>query len=342
MNPKDHQAALRDALLIRAGALSPNSHSCHPLASGFAKCEENLLRALAESYCPPAGAGRSTPSAVLASGLTNSDFKSSLAAVFKVVTGRTFEVHAGHLKIAKTIELPNFKVHEVSSIDVDFALEEIGEGGEITALSTTEESVGLPAQIRSFGRTVLLSRELFVNDNINLMAELFRQAGAAAARLEAAMVYSLIESNPTLGDGGPMFHGDHGNVQASALDESSLGAAMGKLRLMKTPSGDPANLAAAVLVVAPDLELAAQKMVHQCNLAMAVVGGAWLPLGRWYLAADPELSPCVGLLHLPGSENGVLVGPSRKKFQQDGVPLFVRLDSGVTALGRVGIVRGGA
>lgn len=342
MNPRDHQAALRDAILIRAGVLGPNSHSCHPLAAGFAERDENILRALAESYCPPVAAGRSAPGAVLASGLATSDFKNALASVFKVVVARAFEGHAGHLKIAKAIELPNFKVHEFPSIDIDFDLEEIGELGEITAASALGESFGLRAQIRSFGRSALVSRELFINDDINLMAGLFRQAGAAAARIEAAMVYSLIESNPTLGDGEPMFHGDHGNVQGFALDESSLGAAMGKLRLMKTPSGEPANLAAAVLVVAPDLELVAQKLVHQCNLALAIVVSAWLPPGRWYLAADPDLSPCVGLLHLRGSESGMLVGPSRKKFQQDGVPLAVRLDTGVTALGRIGIVRGGA
>ena len=342
MNLKDHQAALRDAILIRAGVLSPSAHSCHPLAPGFAGRDENILRALAESYCPPSGAGHSAPGAVLSSGLSSADFRNSLAITFKAVTIRAFEGHAGHLKIAKIIETPNFKTYEFPTVDVDVDLAEIAEVGEMPAVSAISESASLPAQIRSYGRNILLSRQLFINDDIGLMTGMFRQAGAAAARLEARMLYGLLESNPILGDGGPMFHGDHGNVQASALDESSLGAAMSQLRQTKTPSGEPANLTAAVLIVASDLELAAQKLAHQCNLAIAIVGSAWLPPGRWYLAADPELSPCLGLLHLRGSENGVLVGPSRKKFAQDGVPLAIRLDTGVAALGRIGIVRGGA
>ncbi|MHB1427754.1 MAG: phage major capsid protein [Rhodocyclaceae bacterium] len=341
MNPKDHQAALRDAILIRAGDLCPNSHSCHPLAASFAERDENILRGLAESCCPPA-AGRSSPGAALASGLTSSDFKVALASAFNVVTVRAFEAHAGHLKITTPVDVANFRQHEFTSVDIDFSLTEVNELSELTAVSSINEAAGLPAQVKSYGRNLLLSRQLIINDNVGLAAGLFRQIGAAAARHEAAMVYSLIESNPTLADDMPMFHGDHGNVQASALDESSLGAAMGKLRLMQTPLMEPVNLAAAVLVVAPDLELGAIKLAHQCNLNLAIVCSVWLPPGRWYLGASPELSPYVGILRLRGSESGVRVGPSRKKFERDGVPLGVRLDTGVVALGRIGIVKGGA
>jgi hypothetical protein len=50
----------------------------------------------------------------------------------------------------------------------------------------------------------------------------------------------------------------------------------------------------------------------------------------------------VATLHLKGSNGGVTIGPRANNTMRDGVPLGLHFDFGVVAVGRVGIVRGGA
>lgn len=343
---KDRQEGLIDAILVRAGARKLNSPGLHPQASRILDDGENLLKGLALSYGLQGGVkgglGMTHPSSVLAMGLSSSDFRSALSKALKIVTNNRLTEHAGHRQICRTIELQDFKSREFPNVDTDLSLVEADNFELYPFDIAVSSSNGLSARIRTFGRNVRISRMTIINDDVALVSGVFANAGASASRLEADLVYSLIESNPTLGDSMPMFHADHGNIEASALDETSLGSAMGKLRNMQTPAGALANLPAAFLVVAPGLELAAKKLVHQCDLAISVIASAWLPAGRWYLTADPALAPCVGLLHLRNTGGNVLVGPRQEDIADDGVGIGIRHDCGVVALGRVGIVKGGA
>ncbi len=338
---KDRQEALTDAILVRAGVRKLNAPGLHPEAAGIIHRNENLLKGLALSFGLRDGRGLSAPGAVLGAGLSSSDFKTVLSNTLKVPAIHALTAHAGHRQFCKTIEVQDFKSHEFPSVDTDFSLIETDTLHEFPYDISTVASAGLSAVVRTFGRNVRISRQTIINDDVALITGIFSNAGASASRREAGLVYELIEQNPTLGDGMSMFHADHGNIEVSALDETSLGSAIAKLRLMQTPAGADANLPAAFLVVAPGLELVARKLVHQCNLDLVIVASAWLPAGRWYLTADPELSPCVGILHLRGSNGGLLIGPRQEDIADDGVPIGIRFDTGVVALGRVGIIKGG-
>ena len=300
MNHLDQRAALSDAILIRAGAAKINASWLHPGASALAADRGGILKSLAMSYGQTAqGIIGSSPGAILAAGLSSSDFKNALASSMQKVTVRRMALNASHRKICKEIDVQNFKPNEFPLVDADFDFEEVPDGAEYGSALEFFAGPGVTASVRSFGKNVLISRNVIVNDDIALLARMFGAAGATAARHEAKLVYTLLDGNPTLGDGELMFHVDFGNIEAAALSAASLGAAIGRLRSMKTPAGHVSDLAPAVLAVSAELEFAARDLVHGAGLAeIEVVGTAWLPAGRWYLTADPEQAPVIGLLHL--------------------------------------------
>lgn len=342
MDNRDRKDALIDALKLRAGIISKASLATHPSADRFS--EENVLTALAET-CAALALKRPfpTPGAAFGAGIGTGDFKGILSDLARAATIQRLTAHARHRPLCSINDLLDFKPTSFPSADFDLTLNEPGElgdfGEEVSIISSTGS--GLTANIRSFGKNIAISRQTIRNDDVGLIVGLFSNVGAAAARHEAAMVYALIEGNPTLGDGESMFHTDHGNIEAAALDAASLGSAMGRLRNMLTPAGALADLDTAYLVVASGLELAALTLVNWAGAAIKVVASPWLASGRWYLMADPAQSPVIGLLHLKGSRGGVIVGPRKSDIVREGIDLGVRFDVGVVAKGRVGIVRGG-
>lgn len=339
MDNRDRKDALIDALKLRAGVISRASMATHPAADRFS--EEPVLPALAET-CAALALKRTfpTPGAAFGAGLGTSDFQAILSDVMKVATIQRLTAHAHHRPLCVAHELQDFKATSFPSADFDLSLSEAAEYGEFGEVNIAS-GAGLSAAVRTFGKNISISRQVIRNDDVGLIVGLFSNVGAAAARHEAAMVYALIEGNPTLADGELMFHVDHTNIEAAALDATSLGSAMARLRNMLTPAVELADLDAAYLVVAPALELAALKLVKDAGAQIKVVASPWLATGRWYLMAEPAQSPVVALLHLKGSRGGVIVGPRNADIAREGVDLAVRFDVGVVAKGRVGIVRGG-
>lgn len=343
-NLKDLKEATIDALLIRAGARKLSTPGVHPHAAALLERREPLLKNLAIAF------GRTTPrmmqgglpdAAAFGAGLSTSDFKNALAAIAKITAVRVLSGAVDHRKICRPLFVPNFRDTHFPSLDIDFDLEEIVEDGEVKGVVDIDEQDGLTARVGSFGKTLRLGRELIANDSVSMIGGAFAQVGGAVARLEARRVAGLLEANPTLGDEQPMFDGALGNIEASALDKASLGRAMGKLMNMATPTGGAANLSAACLYVAADIELAAREIVHQANLALVVVPSAFLASGRWYLLASPDLAPVVGMVRLEANPEGLLIAPARHAAAFDGVALGVRAEFAIVALGRVGAVRGG-
>ncbi|SMB28616.1 protein of unknown function [Sterolibacterium denitrificans] len=329
-----------DAIGVRAGVISPAA--AHPKAIELLDDRQNnkLLPMLA------AGCVARMPNASeRTSGFGTKDFGNTLANVFKSVTLRKRVGLLDHRLICDMRELPDFREHTFPNLDTDIHLDEKSEGGETSSDVSLSDQVGLKAGLASYTKRIFISRQVLVDDDVELIAGLAANVGAAAARREAEKVYALLEGNPVLDDGEYMFHAGMGNIVGSAFSENALGSAMAALRNQITPAGAIANLGTKNLVVASDLEFAARKLIHESGLGntVYVVVSPWLANGRWYLTADPNLSPAVGLMHLEGSGGNVFVGYiAHDKQRRDGVLLAVAFDFGTVALGRVGIVRGGA
>lgn len=342
MNPQDELDILTDAIKLRAGVIK-SPHAAHPLAGEAADSDRHLLKELA-AVCGRAKARPGTAdSAAFGMGLSTGDFINFMSTAMRSVTWLQLAAHAGHRAFCDLRELRDFKAHVFPNLDMNFNLGDVGELSEIDNDLVLTSQEGLTARLKTYGRNIFISRTLIVNDELELMARLFRAGGTAAARLEAALVYDLIEGNPVLSDGQPMFHADHGNLLPDGL-ASGLGVAMGMLRSQPTPTGAVADLPAKFLVVGVGLEFTARSMVHGSGLSdITVIASALLPAYRWYLVTDPTLAPVVALLHLKGSATGLLIGGNKKAGDnREGVPLGIRFDVGAVPVGRVGIIRGGA
>jgi len=345
MNLNRRLEAISDAMKIRAGVVG-KTYAEHPKAREILNGSEPLFAVLADAISSSAHPdGRPTRVQGLGGMLVTQDFEDVLGDFLRTAFSFSFVGHLAHRSFVAMRTLRDYREHRASTADLSFDMsEELAEHQEARSIVSVDTMLGNLVRLRRYGRDLAIARRVIVNDDLDLLAGYGTAGGATAARLEAAAVYALMESNPTLGDSSPMFHADFGNIVAAALDAAGLGSALGALR--KTPMADaaPSNLDAAFLVVEPTLELTARTLVKDAGLNVAVISSAWLGSGRWYLLAAPEVAPVVALFHLEGHDRDISVNrirlPANSSF--DGVLLGIRYEFGVTAVGRAGVVRGGA
>lgn len=333
--------AIRDAAALRAGIISPKL--AHPDAHLLASGDSNLLQQMAIACVPPEMRNKGNPAGVFGLGLSTPALKNTLASLLRSATVGKLTGHARHRAFCDMRTLKSFKPHDFPRADLDLELVAANEAGELPEMLIFDSGT-LTANISTWGRNISITRQVILNDDVKLLAGIVGNAGANAARLEAGIVYGLLESNPTLADGESLFHVDHGNLVASALDSSGLAAGLAALKTQPTPAGIAADLDAAYLVVAAELELAARTLLHAAGMdSITVIAAAALPSGRWYLFADPAQAPVIALLHLESGSDGVSIGPTgnRDGVSRDGVQMGIRFDAGVVTVGRVGAVRGG-
>lgn len=343
MNPQDFIQSHTHAIMLRGGLLSPDNAAVHPEALALSRSSESLIPRLAkfcadkEALTRSASARARSPSA----GFSTTDFGNALASVMRVAVHRQLAANMDHTRICSEVNLPNFMPHKIGGARIDTTLLPADELGEFQDASF-DDAPGLPAQLGTFGRNIHISRELLLTDDIGLITETIGGFGASAARLEAKTVYELLQSNPTMGDGEPMFDSEvHGNVLPLTFGEVNLSQAMGMLRDRRyepAAGGEPQNIAAAVLLVSNPLEMLAKNIVHQSGLNLEVIAAPWVLAGDWFLFPDPALVPVIGLLRLSGSKTPVLVDAKRDDLARDGTLLAVRADVGAVPLSRTAIM----
>lgn len=342
MNPKDFIQVRRDALMIRAGLLTASDPIVHPEAGALAAGGGNLVSEMAK-FCADVVRQTSAPGAAglrPVAGYSTTDFGNALGDVLRTAAFIRMAASMQHEQLCTRLNVNNFMPREFPMASIDSSLALVNELGEFeeAGLSSTD---GLSAGLKTYGRNVFIARNVLLTDDIDLIAGAFANFGGSVSRLEAKLVYGLIESNPTLADGEPTFDALHGNVLAAALDESNLGVAMGMLRSLPDPFGELSNFDAAVLTVEGRMEVAARRLVKDAGLDLEVVASPWLAVGRWYLQPSPDVAPVIGLLRLAGSKYPAQIGPKKDDRFRDGSLIAVRADVGVVPLGRTAI-RGGA
>lgn len=334
-----------DYIAARAGIHRSLSH---PVAAKLAD-RGVTLKQLAEQFGVTAlgKSGRDVRHPPLAAGLGSDDFGRMLADAVHIVMYRAYDAARDFETICRPLPVRKLATPtEFPSMDIGQTLEPMPESREwpMGRVITTN---GTSAALRTWARRFLISREVIVNDDAELIASIFGSTGAAVAATEAATLCELIESNPTLGDDAPMFAaGAGGNLFTStALNATNLSIAMGAMRSQVTPAGNLANHAARALVVAAGLEATALELVRNISTgtrpAMQVIGLPWLTAGHWYLFADPTIAPAVGRMFLEGTTDrrSISVAQGRTSTREDGAAITAHADFEFVALGRVGAIR---
>lgn len=226
-------------------------------------------------------------------------------------------------------------------------LEKVNEHGEYKYGSMAEAAESY--KIDTFGKIIGLSRKAIVNDDLGAFTDLAGKLGQASAEFEAQFLVDLLESGsgngPTMSDGNPLFHAaSHKNKAATgaAPDETTLSDARLAMRKQKGLAGKPINVTPRFLLVPPDLETGAEKLLATIQPAKSddvnpfggklelLVEARLSSATRWYLIADPARIEGLEYAYLQGEE-----GPqteTRAGFEVDGVEVKVRLDFGAAFL----------
>lgn len=326
-------AAASDAIALRAGATLKQPH---PLASHLTLSQIAFAAGAQARQPQPAENAR----AVMGRGMGTADFSRVLAAGVAQVTIKTYSSQAEHLGFCAVQSVQDFQPAELPALDADIALEALAEGSEITRGYAFLTAGATQVRLNTFGRAIVLSRDAIINDQTDAIGKIFGSLGLSGARLEARLVAEELERNPILDDGQVAFDTSHGNVLPWALSPANIGAAMALLRNQTTAAGTKADLAAKHLIVSPDLEFIARQYVKEAGVDLTVSTLAYLPPTRWYLTAEPAISPTIAVLRLRDAKTPVRVEQKRRPFDIDGAAVKVTADLGACLLSRVGIVRG--
>ena len=212
--------------------------------------------------------------------------------------------------ITATRQASDFK--ELSSVQLGDApkLLETVEAAEITH-GTMSDSVE-KYRLKRYSRTISLSYELLVNDDLGALMQVPTLFSASARQTESDVVWAALTSNPEMQDGQNLFHSSHSNqsTPASKISVESLGKAAALLRSQKSLDDQYINPAPAFVIVSPQSETVARQFTRTLNPEQGSNVNPYDMLEPiveprltgtvWYLATSADILPTLEVAHLMG------------------------------------------
>jgi len=349
--PNDFRAAAADVVCMRGGVKIKNPH---PATRDFIRMSLVDMAAT----CLRAG-GENTasmnPAAIVGAAFshTSSDFPNLLADVANKSLLMGYQDEPYSATWTTELSVPDFKPAHFPQLSSAPNLLLVLESGEFKegSFGESDESMSL----LTYGRLFNISRQAIVNDDQNAFTRVPRAMGQAARRKELDLIYDVLISNPTMGDGTALFHADHNNLASSgaALAVASLSDARTAMRKQTTLSADTSsanqylNIVPRYLIVPAALESLAEQLIASLvdpaksndtpNLefvrGLELVVDARLDADSetaWYLAAGQQQIETVGRAYLE-SDSSVFL-ESSEGWTVDGISFKVRQDFAAAAL----------
>lgn len=256
--------------------------------------------------------------------------------------------------------LPNFKI----TSDKEYILGGIGdfelvpENGEIKA-DYISSKVLPQRKLDTYGKQFSMTRQAFIDDDIDFVAKVPGMYAAAAKRTIDKQVYTMLYNNGTIYDGKTLFNADHKNLIAtgSAPTQESIQAAILKMQQQTDPFGEAITMVPMYLIVPTGYEFklavifnSAQVTgssnndinplynypltVIQSPILNSLAGTGACP---WFLVSDPYSAKFIQVDYLNGNET-----PFVRRMEAPGVLGFtwdIYLDWGITARDYRGAVK---
>ena len=250
---------------------------------------------------------------------------------------------------ARQTQYPNFKVQTKYMLGDAPALRRVLEGGEYP-MGSVAESANMNT-LQTFGSIIPYTRQMWINDDLNALADFSRRMGIAAREFENAQLVTALTSNPIMGDGLAVFVAGHGNLDAaSAPSVASLNAGRVRMRKQTSANGMPINAAPRFLIVPPEYETIGEQLLTTLAATAVADVNPFAKLSllveprltnatQWYLAADPANIDGLEYAYLEGAP-----GPQVETtvaFEVDAMMIKVRLDFGAAWIDYRGWYRNG-
>lgn len=286
--------------------------------------------------------GMSPARAIQAALHTTSDFPLLLSGFANRTLRAAYETAPSGLKmVGRESSARDFRdVHRLASGEFP-TLEKVNEKGEFKHGSFGE--AGESYRLATYGKIIGITRQALINDDLRTFSDMTRRIALAVSEFEAQQLAMLINTNPGMSDGKPVFHADHGNLAAAggAVSSDALSDGRKAMREQKGVDGQVyINTAPKFIVVGTGRETEAEKAVASIaanstndvnpfsNLSVVcdprLTGGA--NGGAWYIAGDPAVIDGVEYAYLDGNR-----GPrieTENGFDYDGTRMKVALDFG--------------
>lgn len=228
-------------------------------------------------------------------------------------------------------------------------------------------------QISKYGAEFTVSWETIINDDLDAISRTTAKMGVAARRTQNNLVYSVLTSNPTMGDGNALFSsshasGDNTSGSAAAPAVATLNAGFLKMRKqIGLTAGAVLNIEPRYLIVPVNYEATAMQLLG--SFSDPAVGGnaagnsntlnIYGPGGQrktltlvaeplldaasstnWYLAADSSQVDTVEITFLQGEESPVI--DTEEDFDTDTYKYKIRQTMGAKAIDWRGLFRNSA
>lgn len=206
------------------------------------------------------------------------------------------------------------------------------------------------------GKLLTITRQMIVNDDLGVFMGIVRAMGRGAARTVEADVFTLLASNPTMGDTGALFNstaittaGGHANITSYGAPAVAIFDTVRQAMATQKDVGQNDFISVRPSVWLGPVALGgvarvtneAQYDIDQSNkqnypnksrgLFDKIIDTPRLTGSVWYAFANPSEEPVIEVGFLNGQQTPYT--EMQMGFEVDGVTWKVRLDYGVAAVG---------
>lgn len=272
--------------------------------------------------------------------MTTSDFPYILANVAnKFMLGAYAEYPAQWRQLAFQRNARDFKTQYPTLVSAAEVFELQGEAGQYKYGKLTESRESYA--VKTYGKAYLFSRQMLINDDLNVFQDMSAAQGRAAARTESNIFWALITANALMADGVAVFDAGHSNLinPGTAISVDNLGIARKTLRVQTGLASEKLELTPKFLIVPVGKEqLALQytatlpalndaSKVNPWQNTLTVIAEPRLDdssATAWYIACAPNDHPSIVFSYLDGQEG--VYQESRLGFNPEGLEFKARID----------------
>ena len=276
--------------------------------------------------------------AIMASAFATHSIANVLAATYAKFLLQGFNaVEATWDAISSIRSVSDFKTVTGVRLNGGFEFKEVGNGGELESADASDETRTISA--KTYGRLTSLTRQDIINDDLGALSAVPSRLGRGAAiKLNKVFWAEFESSNST-------FYAKETAGSGNALALSSLKTAASSYRKLQDPDGNPLGIAPAILLVPPELEIAAAELMAGSLLITGenatrtnanvlagryrVVSSSYLTsASTWWLCANPGDLPAMEVAFLNGQRQPT-VEQAEADFNTLGVQMRGYFDFGV-------------
>ena len=263
--------------------------------------------------------------------------------------------------------LKDFKLsphNYLASSASDFEL--VRENGELKTEEIKDDTLLPQRKLETYGKTLSLSRQAFINDDIGYVTSIPAKQGRAAKRTINKQVYDILVKNSVIYDGTALFTSAHGNIADNSKgipNNAAIQAMIIALSMQKDPNGNPVYMRPGTIVVPTGYGFAVTTAIQSATIKTAdndhavnplytyasriavveepminvLASEAGLSTVPWFMAADKGDARGIQIDYLNGNKTPSIV--RSQKPGTAGITWDVLFDWGITVLDYRGLAR---